>query len=254
MIEALLIALFVSFLINILFFCIASYFKTDKVTDFSYGASFVATVWTLALKSGFIGLPQALVLAMVSIWGARLSLYLVIRIIRTGRDKRFDGIREDFKRFATFWSLQAFSVWVILLPSIVVLSSPQNGTNLFQIVGLLLWVVGLGIEAVADQQKFIYKLRNPDGFIASGLWKYSRHPNYFGEALLWWGIFVFSLPLLSGWEYAAVLGPLFITYLLVFVSGIPPLEKSYDKKYGGNKKYEDYRKKTSVFIPLPKLN
>ena len=250
MIEPLFAALTVSLLVNVLFFSFAFYFKTDKVTDFSYGASFILAALVVVLGNEQKGYLHYLLLAMISAWGIRLSIYLVIRILRTGKDKRFDGIRENLKRFASFWILQAVSVWIILIPSIYVLSKPQAEVGVLQVAGFLLWASGFAIEFVADQQKFIFKSKNPDGFIASGLWKYSRHPNYFGEALLWWGIFVFSLPSLSAWEYLVVVGPLFISYLLLFVSGIPPLERSYDKKYSNNEKYKNYKKRTSVFVPF----
>ncbi len=250
-INFLALSLIISFIVQVLFFTLAARYKTDKFTDFSYGLTFLIIVWILFFRSGFEAV-QTMILFMITIWSARLSLYLVVRVVRTGRDKRFDGIREDFIRFARFWVLQAVSVCLILLPVIFAFSRSSVGILPVQVLGAVVWVVGFLVETISDQQKFSFKNKHPDRFISSGLWKYSRHPNYFGEALLWWGIFMATLPYLSGWLYVSVIGPVFITILLLFVSGIPPLEKSYDKKYGKDKKYLEYKRRTSVFVILPR--
>ena len=109
------------------------------------------------------------------------------------------------------------------------------------------------IESVADAQKSAFKARdeNRGRFISSGLWRYSRHPNYFGEMLVWWGLFVYSVPFLDGAAFAVVIGPLFVTLLLLFVSGIPLLERSADEKYGDDPAYREYKRATSILVPLP---
>jgi steroid 5-alpha reductase family enzyme len=125
--------------------------------------------------------------------------------------------------------------------------------NAIMVLGIVIWISGLLIETISDWQKFSFK-NNPNNknlWIQSGLWKYSRHPNYFGEMLCWWGIFIFVLPFIQGLSWLTIIGPIFITFILLFVSGIPPLEKRYDKKFADNKKYQDYKKKTSILIPLP---
>jgi steroid 5-alpha reductase family enzyme len=121
------------------------------------------------------------------------------------------------------------------------------------IVGALLWLTGLVIEAVADAQKsrFRGKDENRGRFVSTGLWHYSRHPNYFGEILLWWGVFFYAVPFLDGAAFAVVIGPIFITLLLLFISGIPLLERSAEEKYGHDPAYRDYKRRTSILIPLP---
>jgi steroid 5-alpha reductase family enzyme len=109
------------------------------------------------------------------------------------------------------------------------------------------------IEAVADTQKSAFRAKAENGgrFVSTGLWHYSRHPNYFGEILLWWGVFLYAVPFLDGAAFAVVIGPIFITLLLLFVSGIPLLERSADEKYGDDPAYRDYKRRTSILVPLP---
>ena len=109
------------------------------------------------------------------------------------------------------------------------------------------------IEAVSDAQKSAFKGKNQnrERFITSGLWRYSRHPNYFGEMLVWWGLFIFAVPFLHGAAFAVVIGPVFITLLLLFVSGIPLLERSADARYGDDPVYREYKRRTSILVPLP---
>lgn len=246
--------LLVSFMIQALFFAFAFSFKTDKVTDFSYSLSFAFLTVFLMLANKAFAPAQMLAAAFVILWAFRLGSYLLIRILRIGKDARFDDKREHFIRFLAFWILQAIAVWAILLPVTVLLSLPSvDGLSALSLVGAFLWAAGFVIEIISDAQKFAFK-KNPTkakGWIQTGLWKYSRHPNYFGEILLWWGVFIFTLPYLDGALYFTVAGPVFITLLLLFVSGIPLLEKSADKKHGDTPEYLAYKRNTSIFFPLP---
>ena len=172
-----------------------------------------------------------------------------------GKDKRFDGIRENFWKFFQFWLFQAIAVWVISLPSSIIISKnilPEYSVLLY--VGATIWMLGIITEGFADSQKFNFKNdpKNKDKWIETGIWKYSRHPNYFGEILCWWGIYFISLPYLTGFEHVAIIGPLFITFLLLFVSGIPPLENKYNEKYKNDTSYQNYKNRTSLLLPLPK--
>ncbi len=243
-----------SFSIQFSFFLIASIQKTDLYTDLAYGLSFVTIVWWLALRLVPIGPVGATLVAMVTLWGLRIAGYLFIRILAIKKDKRFDGIRESSFKFGMFWILQAVSVWLILLPTIHGISINRfiAFSNLHWI-GVAMWAVGLLIESVSDWQKFQFKQNsvNADKWIGSGLWKYSRHPNYFGELLCWWGIFMMVVPQLDGWSWITIAGPLTITILLLFISGIPTLEKKYDQKYAHNRDYQRYKQTTSLLIPWP---
>jgi steroid 5-alpha reductase family enzyme len=240
--------------VNGLFFAYAAARKTDVVTDLSYSLSFALVSAALLLLN--LSLPPAALVpaALTILWALRLGSYLFTRIIKTRVDHRFDGMRENPLSFARFWILQAVSVVLILLPVTASAASPAppRAVGPFQLIGIALWCAGFLVEVVADAQKSAFKKGGKPGFISSGLWKYSRHPNYFGEALLWWALFVYVLPSLSGALFLAVIGPVFITILLLFVSGIPLLEKSADAKYGKDPAYAAYKRSTSVFIPLPR--
>ncbi len=255
--SPLITALLISFGIQIFFFLFAATFKTDKFTDLAYGISFVIIALYFLFTNNTYFPTQIAIAAAVTIWSLRLATYLFIRILKIKKDSRFDERRENLLEFAKFWLLQAISTWVIMLPTIVILSS--NKSNLVAqtlITGALIWAFGFTIETIADWQKFRFKNKpeNKNQWIQSGLWKYSRHPNYFGEILCWWGIFIMALPYLQGIELLTVVSPLYITILLLFISGIPPLEKKHDEKYGGREDYQQYKEKTSVLIPLPPKN
>jgi len=243
-----------SIVVNALFFAYAATKKTDVVTDLSYSLSFALV--SAALIGFNSGAPLAALVpaGLTIVWALRLGGYLFTRIIATKVDHRFDGMREIPLRFARFWTLQAVAVAVIMLPVAASASASEAGRGFgaAEIAGVVLWIVGFAIEVVADAQKARFKARGEKGFIATGLWKYSRHPNYFGEALLWWALFVYALPILSGAGFIVVLGPVFITLLLLFVSGIPLLEKSADAKHGADPAYAEYKRRTSVFVPLPR--
>ncbi len=252
--SPLITALLISFAIQIFFFLFAATFKTDKFTDLAYGISFVIiALYFLFTNNTYFPTQIAIALA-VTVWGVRLATYLFIRILRIKKDTRFDERRENLLEFAKFWLLQAISIWVIMLPATLILSSNQS--NLVQqllIPGALIWALGFIIETIADWQKFTFKNKpeNKNKWADTGLWKYSRHPNYFGEILCWWGVFVIALPYLEGVELLSIISPAYITILLLFVSGIPPLEKKHDEKYGDRADYREYKEKTSILIPLP---
>lgn len=244
--------LILSLSLQTIFFVFAAMFKTDKLTDLSYGLTFIFLgIFALSLPSS-PAFSQYLLFTLVFLWAARLSVYLFIRILKTKKDKRFDGVREKPLKFARFWFLQALSVWIIMLPAIVVFASKEDRFSLpFLAAGTGIWLLGFVVETISDFQKYTYKNKGGKGFVSSGLWKYSQHPNYFGEITLWWGIFIFAFPFLSGIWYLTIIGPIYITLLICFVSGIPPLRKSYQARFGKDKKYQRYIKSTSLLIPLP---
>jgi len=239
--------------VNGAFFAYAVAKKTDVVTDLSYSLSF-ALVAAAFIATGASSGPVALApAALTVVWAARLGAYLFGRIRVAKVDHRFDGMREKPLKFARFWILQAVAVAVILLPvsSAAAAAARLRGFGAFQILGAAMWLAGFALEVAADAQKSAFKKAGKPGFIATGLWSYSRHPNYFGEALLWWGLFVYAAPALRGAQWLAALGPAFITALLLFVSGVPLLEKAADAKYGADPAYIDYKRRTSVFVPWP---
>lgn len=253
MTTQLLILLGISLLINVAMFIVAYKQQTDKLTDISYAVSFIAlAIYGLATQ-GSSDLKLILV-AMVTLWGLRLGSYLLIRIRKIGRDKRFDGIRNDFLKFGKFWIGQGLAVWIILLPVLLVELNDEPLIEMASLFGIIVWGAGLIIETVADQQKFAFinKPANKGKWIDSGIWRYSRHPNYLGEILVWLGVYITALPALTAAQAGiGILSPLFIMALLLFVSGIPPLEKQADERWGDNPKYHDYKARTSLLLLWP---
>lgn len=245
-------SLIISFAINMFFFIFAMAFRTDKVTDFTYSLSFILITGLLLLLNGAFAPAHIIMAVLIIVWGLRLGSYLFLRILKIGKDDRFDDKRNNFFRFLGFWVLQATTVWVVLIPASIYLSIVKNPsiTPLY-IAGLIIWAIGFFVEFVSDAQKYSFK-NNPDNkgkWIQTGLWKISRHPNYFGDTVLWWGIFIMVISSLSISYIWIIVGPIFITLMLLFVSGIPLLEKSAESKYGDNDEYREYKRKTSIFIP-----
>jgi steroid 5-alpha reductase family enzyme len=252
--TTILVSFLISLGVNGAFFAVAAIRKTDVVTDLSYSLTFAVVTITLLVAGGAPVTTQVVLAVFVLVWAVRLGAYLFRRILTIKVDHRFDGMRERPLRFARFWLLQAISVGIIMLPVTYALghSNPPD-LDPWVVLGGIVWLVGLIIEWVSDEQKYAFKCdpERRDGFIDSGLWRYSRHPNYFGEMLVWWGVFVCTMPFLSGLSYLVVIGPIFITVLLLFVSGVPLLEKSAETRHGADPAYQEYKRRTSLLVPLP---
>jgi steroid 5-alpha reductase family enzyme len=235
---------------NILMFIPAYFFKTDKLTDISYSISFVAAAIFLYINSAQ-NIVHLILLIMILLWAIRLGTYLLIRINKTGKDDRFDKMRESFFGFLKFWLLQGISVWVIMLAASVSFATSNIGFSSIHILGLAIWLIGLIIETVADYQKFKFK-NNPENsgkWTNVGLWRKSRHPNYFGEMLIWIGIFIYcaiysTIPNIL----IELISPIYIITLLLFVSGVPILEKKYNERYKDNPEYQKYKEETNLII------
>jgi steroid 5-alpha reductase family enzyme len=248
--------LLLSLLINGFFFIIAVTARTDVFTDITYSLSFVMLATILFFSSPDRNAARILTLAAILVWAVRLGGYLLYRILRIKVDHRFDGRRNSFVKFGSFWLLQAISVCVILLPAYGILSAAKNGaiSGPALIPGALVFLAGFTLEAVADAQKYAFKSK-PESkglFMAGGIWKYSRHPNYFGEMLVWWGIALPGIVLFRGLSLLYFAGPVFITLLILFVSGIPVLEREADRKWGARDDYREYKRRTSILVPLPR--
>ncbi len=243
----------ISLLINMSMFLVAYRYKTDRLTDISYALSFVVLA-LCALLFHKITIERALVAALVCTWAIRLGTFLLVRIWHIKVDHRFDEMRDSFGRFGKFWLLQAISVWIILIPSLLALSHTEISFTILSYGGTAVWASGLLLEAVADLQKYRFNqdVANKGKWIDHGVWHVSRHPNYMGEMLVWVGIYLVVLPTLTITQsLIGAAGPLFIISLLLFVSGIPPLEKSADMRWGDNPDYQAYKRRTSILIPLP---
>jgi steroid 5-alpha reductase family enzyme len=241
-----------AFLIQWLAFIPAYLLQTEKFFDLTGSITYIS-VTTIALVLGAGGDGRAILLwALVVVWAIRLGTFLFGRIKKAGKDDRFDEIKPSFIRFLNVWTIQGLWVTFTAAAALVAMTTAtRKELDGFAVVGLLVWVFGFIFEVIADTQKSRFSA-NPDNkgkFIQTGLWSRSRHPNYFGEIVLWIGIAIIALPVLQGWQWVALISPIFVTLLLTRVSGVPLLEKKADKKWGGQEDYESYKKRTPVLIP-----
>lgn len=239
-------------------FVVALILKKNSIVDSAWGVGFiiVCTVTLLQNKGENYPAKQTLMMFIVALWGLRLASYIAIRSWGKPEDFRYAQWRKQWgknvvwRSFLQVFMLQGIIMFIISLPIIVVNSTPHTtwGGSLYPI-GAVIWLIGFICESVADHQMFFFKEKksNHGRVMHHGLWKYSRHPNYFGETLVWWGIYIVSIP--SGYWYITIISPVVITFLLLKVSGVTLLEKKYD----GNDEYALYKQKTNAFIPwLPK--
>lgn len=236
-----------------LWFIISLIKKRNDVADIAWGLGFIVMAWVSFLLSENYGTRGLLVGVLVSIWGFRLAWHIHTRNKAKKEDFRYLAWRKEWKSFFYLRSylqvyiLQGFFLFIIAIPIMEI--NRNNGLSLgwLDFIGLFIWVIGFYFEARGDAElsQFTKNPLNKGKIIQSGLWQYTRHPNYFGEVTLWWGIYIISLG--STPFFYTLIGPLTITILILFVSGIPLLEK----KYAGNPDFEEYKRKTSVFFPLP---
>lgn len=214
----------------------------------------VFTAMFALLNSGQQGSIRSTVVAiLVSIWTLRLGTFLYKRIIKSGEDTRFREIKKSLPKFLMAWTLSALWVFLTTVNAITVIAlNSQEPIGPFFLIGAILWILGFAFETVADRQKksFTELAENKDKFITQGLWSISRHPNYFGEIVLWTGIAIISLPLLSGWQHVALVSPVFVFLLLTKISGLPFLEDKAEKKWGDVKDYIEYKNKTPILVPF----
>lgn len=241
--------------INVLMFVPAFIFKTDKVTDISYAVTF-AFVASVAYFASEQSLAHTLLLFAIIAWSIRLGGFLLIRINKMGKDSRFDDRRDKFWSFLSFWLLQGASVFVVLVASLLLFDVNDPVITWLSWVGLVIFASGLMLEATADIQKFRFKFsgkKKKHEWIDEGVWRMSRHPNYLGEMMVWSGLYLFALPSLAGLAvYGGLVSPLYIIGLLMFVSGVPLLEKYADKKWGDQKAFQQYRAEVPLLIPTPR--
>lgn len=243
-----------SLAINLLLFLIAFRLQSDKLTDISYALSFLTIDIVSFIYAGNYNYFSWLIFSIAALWAVRIGSFLLVRVIKVGKDSRFDDLRTSFVRFGKFWLGQALTAWILMLPVSIALYRGGEVT-LLVILGITIWLIGLLIEAVADYQKFAFKFskNNKREWIQDGLWKFARHPNYFGEILVWCGIYAACFTALSSTErLISLASPILITLLLLFVSGVPLLERSADQRWGKLKAYQEYKRRTRLLIPVPK--
>ena len=246
------LAVGVAFLIQWLAFIVAYVRQTEKFFDITGSITYISVTTMAVLLSPEVDSRSILLLALVVIWAARLGTFLFRRVHKAGKDARFDDLKPSFIRFLNTWTLQGLWVTFTAAAALVAITTTnRKELGLFALVGGLIWLLGFGIEWAADAQKNRFRA-NPENrgkFIQTGLWARSRHPNYFGEITLWIGVAVIALPVLQGWQWVAMISPVFVTILLTRISGVPLLEKRADEKWGGQEAYEAYKARTPVLIP-----
>ena len=228
--------------------------KTEHYYDLTGSATYIVMVVSGALLAGTSDPRSLLLVALIVVWALRLGPFLFFRVRKAGEDRRFRSIKASFPVFLMTWTLQGTWVFITASCALAAITSQQSvpiGTPFW--LGLALWVVGFVIEVTADQQKTAFRAlpENADKFITSGLWAWSRHPNYFGEIVLWLGIAVMAYPVLVGWQLATLISPLFVVVLLTFISGVRMLENRANKAWGEDPDYQAYKARTPVLLLRP---
>jgi len=231
--------------------------SSEKYFDFTGMVATLLVVLTAMfalLSSGAqVSIRSVFVASFVSVWTLRLGIFLYKRIVKAGEDIRFRDIKKSLPKFLMTWTLSALWVFLTTVNAITLIAlNPLEPIGIFFIMGALLWLLGFGFEVIADRQKkyFSEQPKNEGRFITQGLWSVSRHPNYFGEIILWAGIAIISLPFLSGWQYVTLVSPVFVFLLLTRISGLPFLEDKAEKKWGEDKDYIEYKKRTPILVPF----
>lgn len=244
----------IAFAINWLAFIPANMAQTEHYYDVTGSLTYLTVIATAVILVPELSVRAKLAAIMVAVWALRLGTFLFIRISKDGQDDRFDQIKIAPLRFFMAWTLQA--LWVLFTAACalaIITGGNDKPIGVLGSLGIVLWLIGFIIEAVADGQKRAFK-RNPQNkgrFINEGLWAWSRHPNYFGEILLWVGMAVLAVPVLVGWQFATLLSPIFVALLLTRLSGIPTLTKKAQERWGNDADYQAYVASTSLLFPRP---
>lgn len=246
------IAVALAFVMQWLAFVPAYIFQTERFFDLMGSVTYIAVMVLAVVLADGVDARSVMLLVLVVVWALRLGTFLFRRIHKAGKDDRFDDIKPSFARFLNAWTLQGLWVTFTLAAALAaVTTTVRKELDGFALVGFVIWAFGFVMEAVADRQKSQFRADpNHEGkFIRSGLWAKSRHPNYFGEIVLWIGVALIALPVLQGWQWATLISPVFVAVLITKISGIPLLEKKANAKWGGQTDYEAYKEKTPVLIP-----
>lgn len=243
-----------AFLVHWLIFIPSFVYRTEHYFDLTGSIAYV-TVVVAALLGRQAWDARSLVIALlILVWTLRLGYFLFRRVKRAGKDDRFDRLKTDFLAFFMVWTLSGLWVFLTAAPGIAAISAGHSkALDWIAMAGISIWLIGFAVEAVADHQKTRFKAQsaNRDKFISTGLWAWSRHPNYFGEIVLWTGIAVIAFPVLTGWQRITLVSPVFVWFLLTRVSGIPLLEAKAEAKWGSDPAYQRYRDTTAILIPWP---
>ncbi|KAG2438330.1 hypothetical protein HYH02_011026 [Chlamydomonas schloesseri] len=236
---------------------VASAFKTEKFYDLLGSVSFLTLTAGSLVAGGASGARKFVVSGMVMAWAVRLGSYLVTRVMKTGGDARFDEVKHQPGKFFVYWTMQAVWVFVTLLP-VLCINGGRSPVPLgpLDALGIAVYGLGMALEVTADWQKAAWKARpeNKGRFIDEGLWSLSRHPNYCGEMMIWWGVFLTCAPGFgAAWQYVSVASPVVVMLLLRYVSGVPLLEEMGEKRWGSEPAFQEYKARTNLLLPLPRF-
>jgi steroid 5-alpha reductase family enzyme len=234
-------------------FLVALLRRDNSIADIGWGFGFIVVGLSVLFIQADFTTRQILLISLVLLWGIRLSGRILKRNWGKGEDFRYRKWREEWgkwfllRSYLQVFILQGFFMWLINLPLIITGANSVQGLGWLDYTGLAVWLTGFFFEAVGDWQldRFLADKKNRGKILDTGLWRYTRHPNYFGEVVMWWGIYIISLS--QPWGWAGIIGPITITVLILFVSGVPMLERAMAENPG----YKEYARKTSIFLPLP---
>ena len=249
------------FILFLIFYFIGLYQKSFNTVDIAYGAGFilVAIVSWITSGSGFLIQRKILVTGLVILWGIRIAVFLTLRKFgkdeSTGEDRRFKVFRDDWgkslwwKGFLQIYFSQVILIIIIGLPVLVVTSNSSTNVSFWVLdyIGIGIWTLGFLFEFIADLHMHFFKKKpeNKGKILTKGLWRFSRHPNYFGEITMWFGLFFIALYEVKAWNFVSILSPIVIALLLIYVTGLPLAEKRFEN----NEEYQDYKQKTNALIP-----
>jgi steroid 5-alpha reductase family enzyme len=245
------------YLIQIVVFVPAFIMQSERFYDLTGSLTYISMTLLAATLAAPLDVRTMLLAALVIVWAARLGAFLSRRVMKVGKDGRFDDIKPSFVRFLNVWTIQG--LWLTLTAGAAlaaITSAKRVDLDGFMLAGVLVWFLGFSIEVVADLQKSRFRAEPANGgrYIHTGLWSWSRHPNYFGEITLWSGVALIAAPALHGWQLVTLISPVFVFLLITRVSGVPLLEKHADETWGGQTDYEAYKARTSILVPLPPRN
>ncbi len=228
----------------------------NDIADVAWGLGFILVAAVSLVAGGHFSARGLLVSGLVLTWGVRLALHIHSRNRGRGEDPRYRKWREEWRKwfvlrsFLQVFMLQGMLLLMVAVPIVFINTAPAGPLGWQELLGLTVWLTGFCFEAIGDWQLLTF-IRNPahkGKLMTEGLWRYTRHPNYFGEVTLWWGIWLMTLSLPVGWM--TVIGPMTITFLILKVSGIPMLEKPYEDRAD----FREYKRRTSAFFPMPPRN
>ncbi|MDG2060741.1 MAG: DUF1295 domain-containing protein [SAR86 cluster bacterium] len=247
----------IGFILHWMIFIPSYIYQTEHYFDLTGSISYLSIIIFALINKPEQDFRAFLICFLVVIWAVRLGSFLFLRVKKDGKDNRFTIMKTKFWWFLMTWTIGGLWVFITMASALAAITSENTAPfSFFGFIGLSLWILGFSIEVLADRQKTKFKSveGNTQKFINEGLWTLSRHPNYLGEILLWLGIALIAYPVLSGWQLATLISPLFVYILLTKVSGINILEARSDKKWGKDPDYINYVNSTPKLFPIKKFN